>query len=163
MKSRTSDRNRPGSKTPSSITWSSVICGSASVSPVTVRHGLNHSRPAVSVPTRAWFPSDTTSASFMENNAGSSDLYVCNCCHAVQMVASSSAGFFSSITPSGSPFTNSTTSGLRVFLFSVTVNWLTASQSFPAGLSKSITRTRSPRTDPPVSLYSISTPFTSIR
>ena len=35
------------------------------------------------------------------------------------MVASSSAGFFSSITPSGRPFTNSTTSGRRVCSLSV--------------------------------------------
>ena len=50
------------------------------------------------------------------------------------MVASSSAGFFSSITPKGRPLTNSTTSGRRVFLFSVTLNWLTASQSLLAGI-----------------------------
>ena len=50
------------------------MCGSASVSPVTVRQGLNHSLPDVSVPTRASFPSDTTSASFMEKRVGSSDL-----------------------------------------------------------------------------------------
>ena len=50
------------------------------------------------------------------------------------MVASSSAGFFSSITPSGRPLTNSTTSGRRVFRFSVTLNWLTASQSLLAGI-----------------------------
>ena len=74
MKSRTSARNRLGSKTPSSITWSSVICGSASVSPVTVRQGLNHSLPEVSVPTRASLPSETTRASFIENRVGSSDL-----------------------------------------------------------------------------------------
>ena len=45
------------------------------------------------------------------------------------MVASASVGFLSSITPSGSPFTNSTTSGRRSILFSTTVNWLTASQA----------------------------------
>ena len=43
--------------------------------------------------------------------------------------------------PTGRPLTNSTTSGLRVFRSSVTVNWLTASQSLLAGLSKSMTRT----------------------
>ena len=48
--------------------------GSASVSPVTVRQGLNHSRPEVNVPTRASVPSETTSASFMENKVGSSAL-----------------------------------------------------------------------------------------
>ena len=79
------------------------------------------------------------------------------------MVASSSAGFFSSMTPRGRPLTNSTTSGLRVFPSSVTVNWLTASQSLLAGLSKSMTRTWSPRTRPSESRYSISTPLTSIR
>ena len=42
------------------------------------------------------------------------------------MVASSSAGFFSSMTPRGRPLTNRTTSGLRVFRSSATVNWLTA-------------------------------------
>ena len=46
------------------------MCGSASVSPVTVRQGLNHSRPEVRVPRRASFPSETTSASFMENRDG---------------------------------------------------------------------------------------------
>ena len=130
---------------------------------MTVRHGLNHSLPEVSAPSRASFPSDTTSASFIENSAGSSDLYVCNCCHAVQIVASSSAGFFSSITPSGSPLTNSTTSGRRVFRFSVTVSWFTASQSLLTRFSKSMTRTTSPRTAPPASRYSTSTPFTTIR
>ena len=50
------------------------------------------------------------------------------------------AGLLSSISPSGSPFTNSTTSGRRSCLFSTTVNWLTASQSLPAGSSKSMTR-----------------------
>ena len=54
------------------------------------------------------------------------------------MVASSSAGFLSSMTPRGRPLTNSTTSGRRVFLFSATVSWLTASQSLRSGLSKSI-------------------------
>ena len=39
-----------------------------------VRQGLNHSHPAVSVPIRASFPSETTSASFIENNVDSSDL-----------------------------------------------------------------------------------------
>ena len=74
MESRTSARKRPGSNTPSSITCSSVVNASASSSPVTVRQGLNHSLPAVSVPTRASLPSDTISASFVENSMGSSDL-----------------------------------------------------------------------------------------
>ena len=50
------------------------MCGPASASPVMVRQGLNHSLPAVSVPRRASFPSDTTSASFMENRVGRSAL-----------------------------------------------------------------------------------------
>ena len=50
-------------------------------------------------------------------------------------VASASVGFLSSITPSGSPLTNSTTSGRRSILFSTTVSWLTASQSLLAGSS----------------------------
>ena len=39
-----------------------------------VRQGLNHSLPAVRVPTRAWTPSDTMSISFMEKRLGSSAL-----------------------------------------------------------------------------------------
>jgi hypothetical protein len=46
-------RKRRGAKTPSIITWISGRCGSASFSPAMVRQGLNHSRPAVSVPNRA--------------------------------------------------------------------------------------------------------------
>ena len=74
MKSRTSARSRSGAQTPSSITCSSVMWGSARPSPVMVRQGLNHSRPAVSVPTRASLPSETTSSSFRENRVGSSAL-----------------------------------------------------------------------------------------
>ncbi len=74
MKSRTRERKRTGSKTPSSITCSSVMPGSASVSPVMVRQGLNHSLPDVSVPKRASVPSETMSASFMENRVGKSAL-----------------------------------------------------------------------------------------
>ena len=47
---------------------------SAGASPVTVRHGLNHSRPAVSVPMRAWVPSETMSIAFIEKSVGSSAL-----------------------------------------------------------------------------------------
>ena len=64
------------------------------------------------------------------------------------MVASSSAGFFSSMTPKGRPLRNRTMSGRRVFRFSVTVNWLTASQSLLSGLSKLMTWAWSPRMDP---------------
>ena len=63
-------------------------------------------------------------------------------------MASSSAGFLSSMIPSGRPLTNSTTSGRRVFRFSVTVNWLTARKSLLARLSKSMTRTWAPRMAP---------------
>ena len=42
--------------------------------------------------------------------------------------------FFSSITASGRPLTNSTTSGRRVCWPSATVNWLTASQSLLSGV-----------------------------
>ena len=65
-----------------------------------------------------------------------------------QTVASSSAAFLNSMMPSGRPLRKSTISGRRVFLFSVTVNWLTASQLFLAGFAKSMTRSRPPRTRP---------------
>ena len=128
-----------------------------------VRHGLNHSRPAVSVPIRASMPSDTTSSSLHAKNDGNSALYVCSCCQAVQIVASSSAGFFSSMTPSGRPFKNSTTSARRVLWPSVTVNWFTASQSLASASSKSITRACAPRIVPSEVRYSTVTPSTSIR
>ena len=76
---------------------------------------------------------------FMANKAGSSDLWVCNCCHAVQAVAFSSLGLFNSIGPSGRPLMNSAMSGRRWWLFSTTVDWLAASQSLSAGHSKSMT------------------------
>ena len=79
------------------------------------------------------------------------------------MVTSSSAGFLSSMTPRGNPFTNSTTSGLRVFRFSMTVNGLTASQSLAAESPKSITRTSSPRMAPSTARYSTVTPLAGIR
>ena len=79
------------------------------------------------------------------------------------MVAFSSAAFFSSITASGRPLTNSTMSGRRLCLFSTTVNWLTASQSLFAGSSKSITRACAPRMVPSASRYSTVTPSTSRR
>ena len=48
-------------------------CG-ARLSPSMVRHGLNHSHPAVSVPARVCMPSEITMISFIENSEGSSDL-----------------------------------------------------------------------------------------
>ena len=53
-------------------------------------------------------------------------------------MASSSAAFFSSITASGRPLTNTTMSGRRLCWPSITVNWFTASQSLLAASSKSI-------------------------
>ena len=41
---------------------------------VEVRHGLNHSRPAESVPIRACMPSDTASTALPANNEGNSTL-----------------------------------------------------------------------------------------
>ena len=87
-----------------------------------VRHGLNHSRPAVNVPMRAARPSETMSAAFMANKPGNSALYVCSCCHAVQIVASSWVALLSSMTTSGKPFTNNTMSARRSRLLSTTVN-----------------------------------------
>ena len=43
-------------------------------SPETVRQGLNHSRPAVSVPTRASTPSEMTSNAFVAKSNGTSAL-----------------------------------------------------------------------------------------
>ena len=79
------------------------------------------------------------------------------------MVASSSAGFLSSITASGRPLTKSTTSARRLCLFSTTANWLTASQSLLAGSSKSSTRACAPRIAPSAERYSTVTPSTSMR
>jgi hypothetical protein len=78
-------------------------------------------------------------------------------------VAFSAAAFFSSSTASGRPFTTSTTSSRRVCLFSTTLNWFTASQSLPAGSSKSIARACAPRMLPAASRYSTVTPSTSRR
>ena len=44
----------------------------ASSSPVMVRQGLNHSHPAVRVPSRASTPSDTASTALKANSEGSS-------------------------------------------------------------------------------------------
>ncbi len=54
-------------------------------------------------------------------------------------------------------------SGRRVFQFSVTVNWLTASQSLLSGLSKSMNWAWSPRMAPSLARYSTLTPLRSIR
>ena len=80
------------------------------------------------------------------------------------IVAFSSAGFFSSITPSGSPLTKITMSARRLCPCGpTTVNWLTASQSLLSGSSKSITRAGAPAIDPSARRYSTVTPSTSIR
>ena len=44
------------------------------LSPEVVRQGLNHSRPAVSVPMRASMPSETIRTAFIEKSVGSSAL-----------------------------------------------------------------------------------------
>ena len=77
------------------------------------------------------------------------------------MVAFSSAAFLSSITASGTPLTNSTTSGLRRCWPSATVNWLTASQSLLSGSPKSMTRACAPAIEPSARRYSTVTPSTS--
>ncbi len=63
---------------------------------------------------RACTPSEATSASLNANSDGTCAWYVWSWWNADHTVAFSSAGFFSSITASGSPLTNSTTSGRRV-------------------------------------------------
>ena len=63
----------------------------------------------------------------------------------------------------GRPLTKSTTSGRRWFWFSVTVNWLTASQSLADQLSKSMTWACSPRMAPSPDRYSTLTPFSNMR
>ena len=50
------------------------MCGSASVSPVTVSQGLNHSLQEISVPTRASVPPETIRVSFIVNKVGNSAL-----------------------------------------------------------------------------------------
>ena len=81
------------------------------------------------------------------------------------MVASSSAGFLSSMTARGRPLTKSTMSGAAfVLVFSVTVNWLTASQSLAVWIlevddARLAHRGWSRRCDG----YSTVTPFTSRR
>jgi len=82
---------------------------------------------------------------------------------AVSAVAASSAGFFNSMTASGSPLTKSTTSGRRSAWPSATANWLTASQSFASGSSKSTARTIAPAIEPSGRANSTVIPSTSIR
>ena len=74
MKSRIIASNRSREQTPSSITCNRGTVAAASASPVVVRQGLNHSFPAVSVPTRAFVPSEIMSNSFMANSEGNSSL-----------------------------------------------------------------------------------------
>ena len=64
------------SQMPSSITWSSGRLAAPGSWSSMVFQGLNHSFPAVRVPTLAWRPSETISISFIENRVGSSALYV---------------------------------------------------------------------------------------
>ena len=70
MKSRTRAGSRRGAQTPSTSTCNCGSVGSANVSPVIVRHGLNHSHEAVSVPRRASSPSDTISTALNVNSDG---------------------------------------------------------------------------------------------
>jgi hypothetical protein len=79
------------------------------------------------------------------------------------MVAFSSAAFFSSITASGRPLMNSTTSGRRACRPSAIVSWLTASQSLLSGSSKSNTRACAPAMESSLRRYWSVTPFTSMR
>ncbi len=60
MKFPIRSRSRRFSNTPSIMTCISGMLTGASVSPAIVRQGLNHSRPAVSVPMRASVPSEIT-------------------------------------------------------------------------------------------------------
>ena len=76
------------------------------------------------------------------------------------MSAASSAGFFSSISTSGKPLTNSTMSGRRVWCGPLIVNWLTAQHSLRPGSAQSTRRTKSP-TVSPSRWYCTGTPATS--
>src|SRR5579875_571523 len=77
-----------------------------------------------------------------------------------QIVAFSSAAFFSSAVPNGSPLTNNTMSSRRSWRSSTTVNWFTARKSLFSGLSKFKTRTRFPPSEPSGRWYSTGTPST---
>ena len=133
MKWRSRSRNRRCSNTPSSRTRSAGIAVGASAAPSIVRQGLNHSLPAPSAPMRACVPSETTRTAFVPNSAGICAWYVPSWLKADQIVAASSAGFLSSITATGRPLRNRTTSGRRSWPPSTTVNWLTATQSLALG------------------------------
>ena len=63
---------------------------------------------------RACTPSETSNAALVAKSAGNLRLISLELLDALQMVAFSSAGFLSSITASGKPLTNNTTSGRRV-------------------------------------------------
>jgi hypothetical protein len=109
--------------------------GRRQVLPSIVRRGANRSRGEESVPSRASSPSEMTINSLKTKKAGISFLWVWSCWKALQMVAFSAAALFGSITARGRPLTKTTTSGRRVWPASVTVNWLTTSQSFWARAS----------------------------
>ena len=164
MKCRTRSRKRRCSNTPSSTTCSSGSVRRRIVSPAIVRQGLNHSRPR-----RERADARLHAVGDDQHRVGGEerrDLAPCRSGAAgrrVQIVAFSSAAFFSSITASGRPLTKSTTSGRRVCLFSTTVNWLTASQSLLSGSSKSSTRACAPPIEPSGVRYSTVTPSTSRR
>ena len=67
MKSFIRSRKRRRSKTPLSTVSSSGVPLDTTLSPVTVRHGMNRSRSAVSEPMRAAMPSEITSAALVRN------------------------------------------------------------------------------------------------
>ena len=128
-------RNRRWSKTPRISTSSSRIDDWGHRSrPSMVRQTLNHSWLAVSDPMRACSPSETTSSLVVVEQRGDFLLVGLQLLEGVQIVASSSAAFFSSMTPSGRPLTKTTMSGRRLCWPSMTVNWLTASQSLLRGV-----------------------------
>ena len=103
--------------------------------PSIVRQGLNHSLPAPSAPMRA-----CDAVGDDQRRVGREqrrDLRLVG----LELLErrpdrrrSRRPAFLSSITASGRPLTNSTTSGRRVCCPSTTVNWLTASQSLFSGL-----------------------------
>ena len=70
MKSFRRSRKRRRSNTPLSTVSSSGVPLGARSSPVTVRHGMNRSRSAVSEPMRAAMPSEMTSAALVRNSDG---------------------------------------------------------------------------------------------
>ena len=97
---------------------------------------------------RASAPSLITSSALVRNSSGICALYVSIWSYAIQISACKSAGFFSSITTSGKPFTNSTISGLRVWCWPFTLNWFTAQNWLLATLPQSTSLAKSPRVSP---------------